>query len=104
MGGDLLVENRELFYMEMYGPMRAVYTLRVPENATLFGTPEVHVKLACDQTDLDGLMITAILLDVTDNGEPFMAYRIHWENGLVNMYSEGEILVNGGGLINQPVF
>ena len=102
--GGLMVENRELFYREMYGPMRAVYTLQVPENATLYGTPEVHVKLACDQTDLDGLMITAILMDVTDNGEPFMAYRISGEYNLVNFDSDGEVLVNGGGMLNQPVF
>ena len=80
--GMLLADNVESFYRDMDAPMRALYTLRVPEGTTLFGTTEVHVRLASDFENLDGLMISAVLLDVADNGESFQAYR--FSGGLLN--------------------
>ena len=40
------------------------------------GVPEIHLKLASPNTDYEGLMITAVLVDVADNGEPFKAFKL----------------------------
>jgi X-Pro dipeptidyl-peptidase len=74
--GALLADNLEGFFREMKAPLRAFFTLQVPGGTTLSGSPEVHVKLASDFEDLDGLMVSALLFDVPDDGSLFDAYRL----------------------------
>ncbi len=96
--GNLTQEVQEDFYLRMEAPLVAVYPLEIPENTTIFGVPEIHAKLSCDSVDLDGLMITALLVDISDQGE-FPAYRIHTENSkLISRQETGEKIVRGGGL------
>lgn len=72
--GENVVERREEFYLCMNEPMAASYEISLPENTTVCGVPEIHVKLSTDVTDLDGLMVTAILMDVRDDFEKFKGY------------------------------
>ena len=48
----------------------------VPENSTVSGVPEIHLKLSTRVTDYEGLMISAVLMDVADDGEPFRAFQL----------------------------
>ena len=101
--GNLTEEMAEDFYLRMPAPLTAVYPLEVPENTTIFGTPEIHLKLTSGQVALDGLMITALLVDVSDQGT-FPAYRIHTEpDGLIPQRETGEKLILGGGLKDSPL-
>ena len=69
-------EVRDDYYMSLEEPNSAVYDIKVPENSTIYGVPEVHLKLKTDNTDLDGMMISAVLIDTSDNGEKFSAYQL----------------------------
>ena len=87
---------QEDIYLRMEAPLTAVYPLDVPENTTIIGVPEIHVWYSCDTVAYDGLMVTAFLVDVSDQGE-FPAYRIHTDGrGLVPRQETGEQLVIGG--------
>jgi len=100
---NMTEEMQEDFYLKMQAPLTAVYPLEMPENTTIFGVPEIHVKLSGEAVDLDGLMITALLLDVSDQGE-FPAYRIHTEDGgLVPKQTTGATFVQGGGLSDEEL-
>ena len=70
------VEPRENFYLNMDQENAASYEIDMPENGTIYGVPEIHLKLKTKYTNLDGLMISAILMDTTENGEPFKAYML----------------------------
>ena len=67
---------RELYYTSLDGDLASGYTIELPEDTTVYGVPEVHLKLSTDVTDKDGLMVTAALVDEADDGEPFKAYII----------------------------
>ena len=96
--GNLTEEMQEDFYLNMEAPLTAVYPLDFPENTTIFGVPEIHVRLSCGSVALNGLMITALLVDVSDQGT-FPSYRTHTEySSLVPKQETGEKLVVGGGL------
>ncbi len=64
----------QLYYTSLDGNMAAQYVLDVPAGSTLFGVPEVHARLCTADGDRDGLMITAALVDVTEDGTDFNAY------------------------------
>lgn len=70
------VERMEEFYLGLDESMAAFYEISLPENTTVCGVPEIHVKLSTNVTDLDGLMITAILMDVRDDSEEFKGYML----------------------------
>lgn len=96
--GNITDEMQEDLYLSMKEPLAAVYPLDFPENTTIFGVPEIHVKLSCGSVAWDGLMITALLMDVSDQGA-FPAYLTHTEDGgLVPKEATGARLVQGGGL------
>jgi len=73
---NLSVEGQEEFYRKMEAPLSAVYPLDVPAGTTLCGTPEIRVSLTSENEDLDGLMISAVLMDVSDAGT-FPAFMPH---------------------------
>ena len=62
------------YYTDLDEEMASMYWLDIPAGATICGTPEIHVKLSTYDTNLDGLMITAVLVDIPDDGQPFQAY------------------------------
>ena len=52
----------------------AVYPLDFPANETIFGSPEVHLRLSTNDPEMDRLMVTALLLDTAEEGNVFKAY------------------------------
>ena len=65
---NLIVNDQEDFYSTLPEEYAAVYRFDVPAGTTIQGMPQLHVLLDSDREDLDGLMITAVLMDVSDNG------------------------------------
>ena len=72
--------NQEDFYSILPDNLAAVYRFDVPANTTIQGVPALHVKLDSEQENLDGLMITAVLMDVSDAGT-FKAYMRSSDDG-----------------------
>ena len=68
------LKGQEIYYATLDAPFAGVYPLDIPEGTTILGVPEVHVKLSTEVTDLDGLMVTAVLVDYREDGSPFKAY------------------------------
>ena len=73
---------KELYFLNLTGTLSAVYDIQVPENTTIFGVPQIRFKARTDTTDKDGLMITAVLLDVEENYKPFRSYNL---NSVISM-------------------
>ena len=69
-------EHRTDYYLSLSDDRAAFYPLTLPENSTVYGVPEIHLKLSTRVTDYEGLMISAILIDAADDGEPFRAYQV----------------------------
>ena len=65
---NLIVDNQEDFYSRMPEELAAVYRFDLPGGTTIEGVPELRVKLDSDREDKDGLMISAVLMDVPDSG------------------------------------
>ena len=79
MGGnpdDASVEGRDLFYTNLPDELGAKYAVDLPEGTDVYGVPEIHLRLACEIQDYEGLMITAVLADVADDGSAFDAYML----------------------------
>ncbi|WP_026529138.1 CocE/NonD family hydrolase [Butyrivibrio sp. VCD2006] len=70
----LIIDMQDDFYLGLDDRNAAVYDIELPDEATISGVPEVHVRLSTNSVDLESMMITAILIDTTDDGEPFHAY------------------------------
>ena len=96
-------EVREAVYLGMEGELAAKSVLDIPENTTLYGVPEIHARLSTDVTNVDGLMITAVLLDVEDDAKEFKAYmgkdRL---NGRVPVKTTDHVDL-GGNLGKSPI-
>ncbi len=71
-----LIGTRENFYFSLDGTLSAIYDVEVPGNTTIYGVPQIRLKARTNTTDKDGLMISAILIDVEDNNKPFKAYNL----------------------------
>lgn len=80
------VENRDMYYTSLDNKHAAFYPIELPENATVFGVPEIHLKLSSEITEYEGLMISAILVDTADDGSFFPAYMT--KNRLRNVLPE----------------
>ncbi len=66
--------DQEEFYMSLEQPFTAVYPLDFPAGETIYGAPEVHVRIMTDDPEMERLMVTALLLDTVDEGSSFKAY------------------------------
>ncbi len=76
-GADLGQSNyQDDFYMSLSRKNASYYWVDIPENTKFQGTPEVHVRLKTEDTQWDGLMISAILIDTVDANETFDAYMV----------------------------
>ena len=64
----------ERFYLDQDAEHAAVFTLNVLENTTICGVPEVHLKLSTKDVKKDNLMVTALLMDMKEDGGIFKAY------------------------------
>ena len=69
-------KGMEHYYASLDKPLGALYEVELPEGETIYGVPEIHVKMKTDTTDKDGLMVTAVLIDIADEGKPFKAYMV----------------------------
>ena len=68
-------DTRDIFYMNLTeDALAAYYPIELPENTTVYGVPEIHLKLSSEITEYEGLMITAVLVDTADDGSTFSAY------------------------------
>ena len=66
--------TRDSFYLSMPDPTSSCYTYELPDDFTIYGVPELHLKMASEDPELDGLMVSAMLIDTIDNEENFKAY------------------------------
>ncbi len=64
------------YYLNLPERNGAAYDLRLKSGTTVYGAPEVHVRLSSEVMDYEGLMITAVLMDVADNGSEFDAFML----------------------------
>lgn len=67
---------KDEFYLSLPAENVAVYEIDLPANTTVYGVPEIHVKLSPQNTNLDGMMITAVLVDSKKDGEEFKSYML----------------------------
>ena len=65
---NLTPDDQEEFYAGMPDDLACKHRFDLPAGTTIQGAAELHVLLDSDREDLDGLMITAILMDVSDRG------------------------------------
>ncbi|WP_081679531.1 CocE/NonD family hydrolase [Butyrivibrio sp. XPD2002] len=91
------VEEMENFYLEMPISNAAIYDVDIPEGATISGVPEIHAKLSTPNTDLEGLMITAVLIDTVDEGKLFDAYICYKEDENLLPSKDIDVVDIGGG-------
>ena len=97
------MEHRDEYYMTLDEDHAAVYPIELPENTTVYGVPEIHVRLSNENYDYNGLMISAVLIDQADDGKPFPAYMV--KNRLTNTLPVRKIdsIEQGGGLGEMPI-
>ncbi len=74
---------QDAFYMSLSNRNVAFYPIDLPDNETICGVPEVHLKMKTEDTQWDGLMVSAVLIDVDEDGKPFYAYMTKDEIGKV---------------------
>ncbi len=67
-------DNQEEYFLGLPEGTSAIYDIDIPEDTTISGVPEVHLKLTRNTPGEDSFMITATLIDVREDGEPFEAY------------------------------
>ena len=62
-------------YLNIPEESRVIYDLNIPAGSTIKGVPIIKLELSTDTSDIDGLMVSAALIDVADDGKPFKAYE-----------------------------
>ena len=60
--------------MELDPAHIAVYPIELPENTTVCGVPEIHVRLSNENVDYEGLMVSAVLIDQADDGQKGLSF------------------------------
>ncbi len=65
---NISYEEQADFYNRMSSTLRARYPLDVAAGTTIKGTPRVRAGMSTDRAELDGLMVCATLMDVSDTG------------------------------------
>ncbi len=66
--------TRDDYYLNLMDGTGVCYTYSFPENRTIYGVPELHLKMATDDVDMDGLMVSAMLIDTIDEETTYKAY------------------------------
>ena len=87
------------YYLEQDKKYIKVFDLETDnkEDLTFIGSCEVHVDLKTDDTDMDNMMVTAVLLDTDENGDIFKAFMIGNEiSDLLPVKSVGSYEIGGG--------
>lgn len=77
-GRPLLQDN---YYLSLPEGTCATYVFKLPDNYTMYGVPEVHLRMSTPDTDKEAMMVTAALVDTIDGETGFKAYltkeRLH---------------------------
>ena len=97
----LINDLAEEFFMGLDDKNAAVYDIEVPDNSTISGTPEIHLKLSTNTVDQEKMMITAVLVDTVAEDELFSAFLTKSKLGDRLPVKTVEELEQGGGL--EPV-
>ena len=66
----------EQFFLDLDAEHALSLPLDVPEGTTIYGIPEVHVKLSTQDVDQDNRMVCAMLMDMASDGRPFRAFMV----------------------------
>lgn len=91
-------DYRDAFYTWLPEELAAKYTVKLNSGTTVYGVPEVKVRLSTEVEDFEGLMITAVLVDVANNGSEFDAYNTKTEWGNTLPETAVDIFDAGGNL------
>ncbi|MBR2766157.1 MAG: hypothetical protein IKE03_09280 [Blautia sp.] len=70
-GGE---DYRDAYYTNLTGKHAAIYPLELDAGETIYGVPEIHLSLSSEIMEYEGLMITAVLVDLADDFSDFDAY------------------------------
>ena len=70
-GRPLLQDN---YYLCLPEGTCAYYVFEVPDDYTIYGVPEVHLRMSTPDADKDAMMVTAALIDTIDGETGFKAY------------------------------
>ena len=77
-GRPLLQDN---YYLCLPEGTCACYVFEVPDDYTIYGVPEVHLRMSTPDADKEAMMVTAALIDTVDGETEFKAYltkaRLH---------------------------
>ncbi|MBO4373795.1 MAG: hypothetical protein J5829_01695 [Lachnospiraceae bacterium] len=65
---------RDDYYLSIPESAKAVYAFELPENYTMCGVPEVHLKMSTKNVKSDGMEVTAALIDTIDGETRFKSY------------------------------
>ena len=91
-------DGRDSFYASLPDELAANYQIELEEGTTVYGVPEIHLRLSSEIQDYEGLMITAVLEDIADDGSTFDAYVLKQERGnLIPVRVAGEYEWDGSG-------
>lgn len=101
--GVLKPEELEKVYLGMNERNVAVYDIDIPEGGTISGVPEINVKLSTGNTNLDGTMITAVLVD-TKEDDLFKAYMLKERLGNCVPNRTVSEIDQGGGLDTRDLY
>ena len=96
-------EDYEKIYLGMDKRNAAVYDVDIQEGATISGTPEIGVRLSTTDNDLDGLMVTAVLVD-TKEDDMFKAYMLKERLGPCVPKKTVKTIDQGGGLGERDLY
>ena len=105
---NLTPDDQEKFYTNMPDELARHYRFDLPAGTTIQGSAELRVMLDSDRQDLDGLMISAILMDVSDQGTfPVFAPSEEYDGGVATKELSLQYLFDNdpdSGLLNLMDF
>ncbi len=99
-GRKLLRDN---YYMSMPESTKATYVFELPDNYSIYGVPEVHLKMSTRNTDADGMVVSAMLMDTIDEETEFKAYMTKERLGETLPSKTVGTMETGGGLPKTKV-
>ena len=65
---------RDSYYLSQPEGTCATYIFEIPERCTMYGIPEVHLRMSTPDADKDAMMVSAALIDTIDGETGFKAY------------------------------
>ena len=65
---------RDSYYLSLPEGTCATYIFEMPDNCTIYGIPEVRLRMSTPDADKDAMMVTAALIDTIDGETAFKAY------------------------------